>query len=75
MAIRFFTLDQHNKATAKFDHSLHTNPLKNVDHNNENLFLSCDTNEIIVVDVDTTKIVRRVFNDQLMPERSMFQAA
>jgi hypothetical protein len=75
MAIRFFTLDQQHKASPKFEHSLHTNPLKNVDHNGGNLFLSCDTNEIIVTDVDTTKIIRRIFNDQLQPEKSMFQSA
>lgn len=75
MIIRFFTLDENQKETLKFQHNQHTNPLKNVDHNDKNLFLSCDTNEIIVVDADTNKIVKKIFNDQLMPEKSMFQSA
>ncbi len=63
MTIRFFDLS--NPENLVFSHYNHSNPLKNVDHNDKNLFLSCDTNDILITDIDSKKIVRRVSQSQL----------
>lgn len=63
------------ECTLLHEYSVHSHPIKAVDCNQDDLFLSCDSHLVAVCNLSRKQIVRRVFQDQLQPARTLFQAA
>jgi hypothetical protein len=74
MTIRFFKLGE---TGAELQHSYlsHGHPIKNVDHNQEDLYLSTDNHIIAMCNLPKKQIIRTIHQDQLLPEKSLFQSA
>lgn len=74
MTIRFFKIS-HENAEKIHEYSVHGHPIKNVDHNQQDLYLSCDNHLIAVCNLPKKQVIRMVYQDQLLPEKSLFQSA
>jgi WD40 repeat protein len=72
--VRFFRLGE-GEAQLVHSYSNHSHPIKNVDHNQADLYLSTDNHRITVCNLPKKQIVRTVYQDQLLPEKSLFQSA
>lgn len=72
--VRFFSLGEEG-AELVHSYSGHSHPIKNVDHNQAELYLSTDNHRISVCNLPRKQIVRTLHQDQLLPERSLFQSA
>lgn len=72
--VRFFSLGA-DAAELVHSYSSHSHPIKNVDHNQEELYLSTDNHRITVCNLTKKQIIRTLYQDQLRPERSLFQSA
>lgn len=66
MVIRFFRLGE-NDAVLLHSYAVHSHPIKSVDHNQSNLYLSNDNNQIAICDLSKKQIIRTIFHDQLLP--------
>ncbi len=66
MVIRFYRLGE-NQAKLEHEYAMHTHPIKSVDNNQGNLYLSNDNNQIIIFDLSKKKVIRTIFQDQFLP--------
>lgn len=66
MAIRFYALKE-ERAELVHQYLTHSHPIKNVDHNQEELFLSTDNHMIAVCNLPKKQIIRMLYPDQLQP--------
>ena len=74
MSIRFFEIKE-DRAEMVHQYLAHSHPIKNVDHNQGELFLSTDNHMIAVCNLPRKQIIRTLYPDQLQPEKSLFQSA
>lgn len=72
--VRFFRLGE-GGAELVHSYSNHNHPIKNVDHNQADLYLSTDNHRITVYNLPNKQLLRTIYQDQLLPQQSFFQSA
>lgn len=71
---KFYKINE-EEAELIHKYEIHSQPIKNVDHNDEDLYLSCDGHLIAVCHLNKKQIIRTLYNDQLQPHKTLLQAA
>ena len=56
-------------------YSAHNNQIKNVDYNQTNLCLSTDTNLVAICDMTKKQVIRTIYQDTLLPPKTLLRAA
>lgn len=66
MTIRYFKLKS-NEAELVHSYLSHTHPIKNVDHNQEDLYLATDNHLITICNLTKKQVIRSIYQDQFLP--------
>lgn len=76
--LKFFSLSFQNSQPIPeliWEHDEHPGPIRNIDYNGFDLYVSSDKMTAVISNLKNKQIIRKVYNDQLLPQSTFLQSA